>query len=36
MANNTAALVAEKYSSTLQSVLREAFVGKMIATTRFE
>jgi len=36
MANNVASLVAEEYSSMLQSVLRDAFIGKMIATTRFE
>jgi len=36
MSNNISALVSEKYSSVLQSVLREAFIGKMISTVRFE
>jgi len=36
MANNVAALKAEAWSSVMQEVLREAFVGKFITTTKFE
>lgn len=36
MANNVAALKAEAWSSVMQEVLREAFVGKNIANTKFE
>lgn len=34
--NNVAALKAEAWSSVLQEVLREAFVGKFITNTKFE
>lgn len=36
MSNDVAALKAEAWSSVLQEVLREAFVGKFIANTKFE
>lgn len=36
MANNVAALKAEAWSSVMQEVLREAFVGKFISNTKFE
>lgn len=36
MANNVAALKAEAWSTVMQEVLREAFVGKFIANTKFE
>lgn len=36
MANNIAALKAEAWSSVMQEVLREAFVGKFITNTKFE
>ena len=36
MANNISALNAEAWSSVLQEVLRENFIGKAIASTKFE